>query len=544
MKIGFASIQTKDIGVGSRAVVSSVGGTSATTSGALVQGNLVINGVGVGPSLAQDDSASSASASASAIAKAAAINRVSNLSGVYAKAGSTVVSGASMAVGTAVSSGTVTINGVATDTFSTSLDTSLTRKTLVNAINAKTSITGVTATDTGDDTLGVTLEAADGRNINLVHTFSAATIGIKPTGTTFVGSYSLYNLDGKDINVSSVTGSSTAVATSGLTLGTFKSNQAIFNSYARTAQSAAPDTSTTGLLDSSSLILNGVAIGAALNTDDTSSAVVGNSTRASSAIAIAASINRSSGQSGVTAVANANILQGTGFTAVNLSKATIYINGVTITANTMSLNGVIDSFNAKSGQTGVVASQWGSGLQLTAADGRNISIRSTAGSATFGLTGLTFGTNGSSYKTWTSTVSLKSDNAFTVKSGKTGIGNLEALGLRQGTFGTADNGLKVNQIDVTTIAGASQAMTAIDVAINTVSQAQAVSGAYNNRFDSIVNNLSETNQNITASRSRILDTDYATETTSLAKQQIISQAATAMLAQANQSSQSILSLLK
>jgi flagellin len=52
------------------------------------------------------------------------------------------------------------------------------------------------------------------------------------------------------------------------------------------------------------------------------------------------------------------------------------------------------------------------------------------------------------------------------------------------------------------------------------------------------------NQNISASRSRILDTDYASETTNLAKQQIIQQAATAMLAQANQSSQSILSLLK
>jgi len=56
--------------------------------------------------------------------------------------------------------------------------------------------------------------------------------------------------------------------------------------------------------------------------------------------------------------------------------------------------------------------------------------------------------------------------------------------------------------------------------------------------------LSEASQNMSASRSRILDTDYATETSSLAKQQIISQAATAMLAQANQQPQSVLSLLK
>ncbi|MEY4021289.1 MAG: Flagellin, partial [Pseudomonadota bacterium] len=73
---------------------------------------------------------------------------------------------------------------------------------------------------------------------------------------------------------------------------------------------------------------------------------------------------------------------------------------------------------------------------------------------------------------------------------------------------------------------------------------QANSGALNNRMDYIVANLSEASQNMSASRSRILDTDYATETSSLAKQQIISQAATAMLAQANQQPQSVLSLLK
>jgi flagellin len=73
---------------------------------------------------------------------------------------------------------------------------------------------------------------------------------------------------------------------------------------------------------------------------------------------------------------------------------------------------------------------------------------------------------------------------------------------------------------------------------------QARSGAYQNRLDAVVSNLTESNQNMSASRSRILDTDYATETTNLARSQIISQAATAMLAQANQSSQTVLSLLK
>ena len=73
---------------------------------------------------------------------------------------------------------------------------------------------------------------------------------------------------------------------------------------------------------------------------------------------------------------------------------------------------------------------------------------------------------------------------------------------------------------------------------------QAKAGAFQNRLDAVVSNLTESNQNMSASRSRILDTDYATETTNMARNQIIAQAATAMLAQANQSSQSVLSLLK
>jgi flagellin len=92
--------------------------------------------------------------------------------------------------------------------------------------------------------------------------------------------------------------------------------------------------------------------------------------------------------------------------------------------------------------------------------------------------------------------------------------------------------------------GATTAIKAIDAAIQTIGEDQAKAGAFQNRLDAVVSNLTESTQNMSASRSRILDTDYATETTNLARSQIISQAATAMLAQANQSAQSVLSLLK
>jgi flagellin len=297
------------------------------------------------------------------------------------------------------------------------------------------------------------------------------------------------------------------------------------------------------------MIINGVAIGAANSTDDTTSATGPSSSVASStAIAIAAAINRKTALTGVTAKAAPNVIRGEGFTAaaVGTSLQPVMINGVSLNVNGQTRNGVIDSINSVSGQTGVTARAFGAGIEYTAADGRNINIGASGSVNSLGLTGIAIGTSELSAAsiTFISQVTLSSDNAFKVESGSTGIINLEKLGFRQGTFGGTDNGLKVNQVDISSVAGANVAITALDAAINTVSAAQAKSGAINNRLDVVINNLAESSQNMQSSRSRILDTDYATETTNLAKQQIISQAATAMLAQANQSSQSVLSLLK
>jgi flagellin len=555
VKVGFGSVQTKDIGIGSRSSLSSAGGaySSGAAFDALSAGALFLNGVAVGASLASDDNLSSANQSASAIAKAAAINKVAAISGVYAKAGVTTLSGTAMTLA-ASTQGYVTINGVNTDTFSTSgTSTALSRKAVVNAINAKTAITGVVATDTESDEGGVALTAADGRNIVVDATtggMTSAGMGLQAV-TSQVGSYSLYTLDGRDINVSFSDGDNDVEAFSGLRNGTYSSDTAIYSSYKRTTTlaAAAPTSALQGLLNANSMVINGVAIGQALSTDDTASIDTAlSSSRAASAIAIAAAINKKSDLTGVTAKAAANVIRGEGFTALasTVSSAKVYLNGVAITANTQSRAGVIDSINQYSGQTGVVASAFGDGIQYSAADGRNITIGSSAGAAALGLSGITIGTAETSALsvTYYSQVQLSSSNAFKVQAGTNGVLNLEKLGFREGTYGGTDNGLKINQLDVSTASGASQAITAVDAAINTVSAQQANAGAINNRLDVIINNLSEYNQNIQASRSRILDTDYATETTNLAKQQIISQASTAMLAQANQSSQSILSLLK
>ena len=548
INLNFASARTKDIGVGTRATLASAGGqyVAATSFDALEDSAMYLNGVAIGASQALSDNGSTVAASASAISKAAAINAKSDLSGVYAKVDTNVVSGTGGMTATALT-GTITINGVTTDSFSTSAaSTSLSRKQTVVAINAKSEQTGVVAIDTEDDTLGVTLQAADGRNIDIAfNTLTAATTGVRDTGT-FVGSYNLFTLDSRAIDVSFQTGDQNVEAFSGLRNGSYASDTALYNTYKRAtaAEATAPSNTTTGTLSNDSLIINGVAIGQALATDDTASDTTSaSSTREASAIAISAAINRKTDLTGVTASASPNVIRGEGFTAG--TSADVYLNGVTFTANAVTRNAVIDSFNDVSDRTGVVASAWGEGIELRAVDGRNISIGS-ATAANIGLTGIGIGSAAGSATavTYYSQVTMQSDNKFTVKSGNAGIPNLELLGFRQGTFGGADNGLKINQVDVSTVSGANQAIVAIDAAIETISKSQANSGALNNRMDYIVANLSEASQNMSASRSRILDTDYAVETTSLARQQIISQAATAMLAQANQQPQSVLSLLK
>jgi flagellin len=104
--------------------------------------------------------------------------------------------------------------------------------------------------------------------------------------------------------------------------------------------------------------------------------------------------------------------------------------------------------------------------------------------------------------------------------------------------------LGISGLDVTTDAGAAAAIDALDDAISTVSEKRGDLGALQNRFESMINNLQVTTENLVASESRIRDTDMAAEMTNFTKNQILSQAGTAMLAQANQVPQGVLSLLR
>jgi flagellin len=547
MDISFGSVKTKDIGLGSRASLAATGTsfaitTSAAGESAMSAGDLLLNGVAVGASLEIDDKLSNVGNDSSAIAKAAAINRVSAQSGVYATVGDTTVHGSLMTA--AANSGTITINGVTTATVYTTDDAELSRAAVVTAINNISAQTGVRAINTNDDKKGVVLVADDGRNITLESELDSAESGLATADKTYTGTYELNTLDGRSITVGSNVDGDLTMA--GLNRGTYAADTAQSVTTARTIATAAADS---GELNGNTLVINGVGIDASVANDDKASLVEDGSTKKDSAIAIAAAINKKTSLTGVTATAEPNIISGSSFTAAAVTE--FKINGVEVVgtdgASFNSRDDLITAVNQKQGQTGVIAEANGDGIRLIAQDGRNITIETDAAAAS----DLGLGDNDDvednigDVATFYSTVKLSSDKAFTVDSGSEGNDtNFEKLGFHKGTFGGSDNALKIKDIDVTTQQGATDAITAIDAAINSVSADQAKAGAFQNRLDAVVSNLTESTQNMSASRSRILDTDYATETTNLARSQIISQAATAMLAQANQSAQSVLSLLK
>ncbi|KRG78919.1 flagellin [Stenotrophomonas ginsengisoli] len=139
-----------------------------------------------------------------------------------------------------------------------------------------------------------------------------------------------------------------------------------------------------------------------------------------------------------------------------------------------------------------------------------------------------------------------------IKSSIADNGTFNAISLEGGASTVADKAAAttapttktfVSGLDISSVVGSQQALSIADKALSAVNSARADMGAIQNRFSSTIANLSTTSENLSASRSRIRDTDYAKETAELTRTQILQQAGTSMLAQANSSTQNVLSLL-
>ena len=138
-------------------------------------------------------------------------------------------------------------------------------------------------------------------------------------------------------------------------------------------------------------------------------------------------------------------------------------------------------------------------------------------------------------------------------------GSVASFDFQVGTGNAAEDTIEITSSDLSTLASdaalaagiagaddslAAAAITALDAAITTVSTARSNYGASQNRFESVISNLQISSENLSAARGRIMDADFAVETSNLSRGQILQQAGTAMIAQANQLPQGVLSLLR
>jgi flagellin len=221
---------------------------------------------------------------------------------------------------------------------------------------------------------------------------------------------------------------------------------------------------------------------------------------------------------------------------------------------------VAQAVNAQTGTTGITASiklaeDGTKELQLNNSTGDDIQVRSKTAST--GLTGAdirgadTTPAIGNTPAVGGTKVALATDSAVVV-GGKVDYSSDGGFSITSDDGGntlmaSASEGSELQSIaklDVSTVAGSNAALKTIDSALNQINSNRASLGAIQNRFASTIANLNTTTENLSASRSRIQDTDFAAETATLTRGQILQQAGTAMLAQANSLPNGVLSLLR
>jgi flagellin len=225
------------------------------------------------------------------------------------------------------------------------------------------------------------------------------------------------------------------------------------------------------------------------------------------------------------------------------------------------LTALRDAINGSTGTTGVTATGTGNSLELTNATGKDIKITNMAntGTATNDVVGtvhaltadgttdavqtvvnLNEAQNDSA--TFGGTVTFDSNGAFSVTSDATSANGAIAGGTND--VATTSSATLLSTVNVSTEAGAQTAINVIDAALQSVSTQRADLGALQARFDSIISNLTTGVENQSAAQSRIRDADFAQETANLTRAQILQQAGTAVLAQANAAPQNVLALLQ
>jgi flagellin len=284
--------------------------------------------------------------------------------------------------------------------------------------------------------------------------------------------------------------------------------------------------------------INGVTIRSTVAADDKLSTTL----NATSAIAKAAAINDSTNFTGVKAIVESTVIVATAdISAVTMdSTNNIAINGEILTGFRVQDNDaddtLVNQINAVTDRTGVVASlDVDNRLTLTADDGRNIEL-SILGNGT--QTGLA---NGPGTSVTGGRLTLQSEEQYVI--GGAAFDKLGDVGGAGATLFGVNSENAVSTLDLTSREGSNQAIDTLDIAISQVSSLRGELGAVQNRLGSTVRNLEVSSENLTASRSRIQDADFAKETATFSRNKIVQQAGVSVLSQANQQPNIALSLL-
>ena len=417
--------------------------------------------------------------------------------------------------------------GVTGTTVSTGIATSY--QGLVDNINEK--ISGVQAKLNADNT--ITLFNTTGNEIVIADAAGTGASDVGFTTGTYQGFVQLTNLDGSAVVVeagSKENGYGASAAGEFSDVASFG-----FNQTSKDGLSVESGVVTTDVLAvTDGVAINGVQIGASAF---------------DSAASKAAAINLKTLEHGVTATASNSMDVLLDFTVTMPTAAEFAVNGklINISAQT-SVVGVVSTINATDGIGDIVASVASDGkLKLSSASGQNILLDEKAATAFVTTTvedirGATLSVSGTVFTAF-GTLNLKSADGSPIKLTDTSTTNagLAKLGL-QGQSEAVE--VSNSGITVSDLASASASLAKIDSAITKVADFRASFGAVENRIDAAINNLTTLSVNVAAQQSRIQDADFAAETSNLTKSQILSQAATSMLAQANASKQNLLALLQ
>ena len=462
-------------------------------------------------------------------------------------------------------------------------DTSL-PTTLANLINANTSVHGakatafnsVTSSPVGDDFVMSTSFTINGETIEVVSSYQELVneINQEATGVSAVlnsdNTITLSNDDGGQILFSAAQGATDVGFTANAAATTFNGFVALENvDGSDVVLTAANDingfASGAGTLADVNLMgfnqVNGTTItGAAVSSTDVAATdlvkingVLIDATSDGSAASKAAAINAKTDEHGVTATATTQLRLEIDFTSVDMTNVDeLNINGVNADLSAdVSMEDIVDGINGTAGLGGdIVASTDSAGrLVLTSLSGANIVVTEDedeqdmfAATTQTNQVGAAV-TEASHVLTAYGSLTLTTDGGFIdLEDGTSTAGDgLAKFGL-QGSSMESDQtgaGLSVNSA-----AAAGSSLTAIDEAIVTVSNFRAGFGATENRLDKAINNLTTYKVNLEAAKGRIEDANFAGETSVLTKAQILNQAATSMLAQANASKQNLLALLQ